>query len=84
MLAPKAFTGVTVMGADVQHSMLWHWLQRKGVLWVEDKDITGRLQYREYPEKMQRRLHIRHGFNDEDTRCGRSTSATSWLSRASP
>ncbi len=65
MLSAQAFRGATVMGADVEQSLLWHWLGMNGVEWTDNTSITQRLRYKQYPTELAQRVHVHHVFDDD-------------------
>lgn len=66
MLSPDAVAGTTIMSADIRQSLLWHWMEKNDCRWVEKKEICDRLRFREYPEQLGRRAHVKFVFSAED------------------
>src|SRR5262249_47185379 len=55
----EAFRGVTLLGANVEESMLYHWLSRfHGVDFVEHTGISNRLRFKTYPEELADRIKV--------------------------
>jgi hypothetical protein len=65
MLSPDAVAGTTIMSADIRHSLLWHWVHMNDCRWVEHKEICNSLRFREYPEELGRRAHVKFMFPAE-------------------
>jgi hypothetical protein len=58
LLNAEAFRGATLLGANIERSMLYYWLTRWGVTFVEHEDIVKRLRYRAYPAEIADRVQI--------------------------
>ena len=54
----QGFYGATVLGANIEKSMLHHWLKRRGVEMTPHVALMQHLRYQEYPAHLGERLTI--------------------------
>ena len=52
------FSGTTILGANVERSMFYHWFERAGVKLVTNHEITQGLRFQGYPASLGERLKI--------------------------
>ena len=54
----QGFYGATILGANIEKSMLYHWLKRRGVEMAPHVALMQHLRYQEYPAHLGERLTI--------------------------
>lgn len=55
---PHGFLGTTILGANIEHSMLHHWFRRREVELAPNAEIIQGLRFQEYPADLGERLKI--------------------------
>ena len=61
---PKLYSMATILGANLECSLLFAWFQTLGVTLVENKQLTSRLRYTAYPRTTIDRLDIDYLLED--------------------
>jgi len=61
---PSLYAGSTILGANLEHSLLFAWLRKRDVTLMEDTRFTRHLRYRTYPEATINRLSIDYLLHD--------------------
>jgi len=64
MLNGAAFKDTVLLGAELEHSLLYRHLQNLGVEFKPHKEIRRRLRYTNYPDQLGKRLMVEYYIKD--------------------